>query len=358
VKRLMDAGAILLGKTNLHEFAYGATNINLHYGAVRNPWDRRRMSGGSSGGSAAGVSAALALASLGTDTGGSIRIPAAACGCVGLKPTHGRVSLSGVIPLAPSLDHVGPLSRCVEDAALLLSVIADKSWEIPPFAYSPRRLRQDVRGLRVGIPRQYFFDRVHREVRHRVLAAAAQLEILGCRIHELNLKMMDQTADLAGIITVAEALPFHWRWLDSRSDEYDPAISGRMKASQDMPVVQYLLAQKRRRSYSDEFEHAMSSVDVLVAPTLPVPAPLIEDTEVPWGRSSENVRMALLRLTRPGNLTGLPTISVPCGFSRENLPIGLQLIGRRWDEETLLRVAFAYEQSTSWHEMFPPDVVE
>jgi aspartyl-tRNA(Asn)/glutamyl-tRNA(Gln) amidotransferase subunit A len=358
VKRLFEAGAVLLGKTNLHEFAYGVTNVNLHYGAVRNPWDHQRMSGGSSGGSAAGVSAAMALASLGTDTGGSIRIPAAACGCVGLKPTHGRVSLSGVIPLAPSLDHVGPLSRCVEDAALLLSVIAEKAGDDRAFVYSARRLRQDVRGLRVGIPRQYFFDRVQREVREQVLAAVAQLAGLGCGLTEVNLEMMDETDDLAGVITVAEALPYHWRWLNSRFKEYDPAISGRMMASRDMPAVQYLQAQNRRRIYSDAFERAMRPVDVLVAPTLPVMAPRLEDTEVSWGRSREDVRMALLRLTRPGNLTGLPSMSIPCGFSREHLPMGLQLIGKRWDEATLLRVAFAYEQATSWHKLFPADRAE
>jgi aspartyl-tRNA(Asn)/glutamyl-tRNA(Gln) amidotransferase subunit A len=356
--RMSAAGAVLLGKTNLHEFAYGATNVNLHYGAVRNPWDLDRMSGGSSGGSAASVSAALALASLGTDTGGSIRIPAAACGCVGLKPTHGLVPLSGVIPLAPSLDHVGPLCRCVEDAALILSSIAgadpnDPSSLAAPAASFTRELRAGIKGLRIGIPKQYFFDRIQSGVRTLVLAAISMLEKLGARIHEVNLELMQETAVLAGVITVAEALPYHWRWLRTRAGDYDPAIRARMEASKDLPAVEYLLAQERRRSYSAKFERVMRSVDLLAAPTLPIFAPRIGDAEVAAGRSREDVRMALLRLTRPANLTGLPSISVPCGFSTGGLPAGLQLIGRRWDEATLLRAAYAYEQATPWHQQFP-----
>ncbi len=358
VRRLLGSGAVLTGKTNLHEFAYGATNVNLHYGPVRNPWDTRRMSGGSSGGSAASVASALALASLGTDTGGSIRIPAAACGCVGFKPTYGRVPLSGVIPLASTLDHVGPLCRCVEDAALVLSVIAgpegsDSCLPGSSLAFSLRELRKEIRGMRIGVPRQYFFDRLQAGVRSTVLAAIGRFEELGCEVREVGLELMRDTAELAGTITVAEALCYHRRWLETRAREYDPAIRARMEAGLKVPAVEYLSAQERRRAYTAAFERAMSGVDVLAAPTLPVVAPLLQENEVRLGRAREDLRTALLRLTRPGNLTGLPSISLPCGFSPENLPIGLQLIGKRWADSALLRVAHAYEQATPWHRLFP-----
>ncbi len=361
VRRLFEAGVVLIGKTNLHEFAYGATNVNLHYGAVRNPYDIQHMSGGSSGGSAAAVSAALSVASVGTDTGGSIRIPAAACGCVGLKPTRGRVPLSGVIPLATTLDHAGPLCRSVEDAALILSAIAgpdpgDPCFGFPGLGFLPHDLHRSVRGIRVGVPRQYFFAHLQRDVRTSVLAAVAQLEDLGCRIREVNLGLMHETPRLASVITVAEAAAYHRRWLATRAGDYDPAIRARMEAEKDMPAVEYLAAQERRRAYTVAFEFSMSGIDVLAAPTLPVVAPRIEDSEVVAGRSREDVRATLLRLTRPSNLTGLPSISIPCGFSREQLPIGLQLIGKRWEEATLLRVAYAYEQATPWHDRFPEPV--
>ncbi len=360
VDRLFEAGAILLGKTNLHEFAYGATNINPHYGSVLNPWANARMSGGSSGGSAAAVVAGLAVASLGTDTGGSIRIPAAACGCVGLKPTHGRVSLSGVIPLAPSLDHVGPICRSVEDAALMLEVIADGSPEGPVrrrkvgerFATG---LRKGLRGLRLGVPRQYFFDHLQREVRRNTLEAIALMEQAGAEVRQVDLKWLGETARLASEITVAEALVYHAKWLGKKSADYGPDVRIRLKEGMETSALTYLQAQEARRAYAQEFDKALHSVDVLVVPTLPVAAPRITDTEVDAGRQKENVRMALLRLTRPGNLTGLPAITLPNGFTADHLPTGLQLIGRRFDERTLLQAAHAYEQLTLWHEMFPPD---
>jgi len=358
VRRLLDAGAVVVGKTNLHEFAYGATNVNIHYGAVRNPWDLQRMSGGSSGGSAASVATAQSLASLGTDTGGSIRIPAAACGCVGLKPTRGRVPLEGVIPLASTLDHVGPLCRCVEDAGLVLNAIAgsDPRAQCPPPSPAPfslPELRAGCRGVRVGVPRQYFFDRLQGSVRAAVQAAIGRLEELGCEVREVRLERMRETARLAGVITVAEALVYHRRWIEARGRDYDPAILARMQADMDMTAVEYLQAQERRREYTAAFERAMSGIDVLATPTLPIVAPPIEGDVVAVGRSREDVRMALLRLTRPGNLTGLPSISLPCGFSAENLPVGLQLTGKRWNESALLRVAYAYEQATPWHNRFP-----
>jgi aspartyl-tRNA(Asn)/glutamyl-tRNA(Gln) amidotransferase subunit A len=359
VDRLLAGGAVLLGKTNLHEFAYGVTNNNPHFGPVRNPWDLKRVPGGSSGGSAAAVSAALGIASLGTDTGGSIRIPSAACGVVGLKPTRGLVSLHGVIPLAFSLDHVGPICRCVEDTALMLEVIASiagansTNWPQIGRLFS-RPLRQGVKGIRIGIPKQYFFDRLHKDVRGYVLTACAILYQQGAELREVEFKGMEEAALLVGIITVGEALSYHWKWLRSRAKDYGADVRERMEANWNQRTVEYLQAQEKRRMYTQAFLKVFESVDVVAAPTLPVLPPFIGQKEISWGRTREDVRAALLRMTRPGNLTGLPAISLPCGFTADNLPVGLQLFGRHHDEATLLRVAYAYEQATPWNKMFPP----
>jgi aspartyl-tRNA(Asn)/glutamyl-tRNA(Gln) amidotransferase subunit A len=359
VDRLLEAGAVLLGKTNLHEFAYGVTSNNPHYGPVHNPWDLKRVPGGSSGGSAAAVSAALGIASLGTDTGGSIRIPSAACGVVGLKPTRGLVSLDGVIPLAFSLDHVGPICRCVEDAALMLEVIASPAghsstnWPQMGRLFS-RPLRRGVKGIRVGIPKQYFFDRLDKNVRGYVLTACAILYQLGAELREVEFRGMKDAAPLVGVITVGEALSYHWKWLQSRAKDYGADVRERMQANRAQRTVEYLQAQEKRRIYTGAFLKVFESVDVVAAPTLPVLPPLIGQKEIAWGRTKEDVRAALLRMTRPGNLTGLPAISLPCGSTADNLPVGLQLIGRHFDEAVLLRVAYAFERATPWHKMFPP----
>lgn len=352
VDRMTAAGTILLGKTNLHEFAFGATNVNPHYGPVHNPWDLDRVSGGSSGGSAAAVSTGLCLGSLGTDTGGSIRLPAAACGIVGLKPTFGLVPTNGVIPLSFTLDHVGPLCRCVEDAGLVLGVIAGQDG---PGQSGLRRSGKGIRGLRVGVPKNYFFDRLQREVRHRVLAAHTALEKMGAKIQEVKLEGIKETANLVADIIFPEALAFHWKWINKRPEDYGEDLRPRMQGRMAQTAVTYLRALQKRRQYAESFKRVMESVDVLAVPTIAIVAPRIDEEEVKIGRSKEIVRLALLRLTFPGNLSRLPAISLPCGFSPERLPIGLQLIGRPFDEVTLLRVALAYEQSTPWHKIFPPE---
>ena len=362
VDRLFAAGSILLGKTNLHEFAYGVTNNNPHYGPVHNPWDLSRVPGGSSGGSAAAVSAGLCLASLGTDTGGSIRIPSAACGVVGLKPTRRLVPLHGVIPLAFSLDHVGPICRCVEDAALMLGVIAGHDERDPNspgktgLSYT-RLLRKGLRGIRVGIPRRYFFDRLQKDVRGYVLTACAILSQLGVKLRQVDLPEMKGMSAIVATITVGEALVYHWNWLQTRLKDYGVDVRTRMKMNKGQRTVEYLQAQEKRRLFTESFVKVFESVDVLAVPTLAVLPPLIGQKQISWGRTREDVRAALLRMTRPGNLTGLPAISLPCGSTLENLPVGLQLIGRPMDEATLLRVAYAYEQATPWHKMFPPDPI-
>ena len=354
VDRLFKAGAILVGKTNLHEFAYGVTSLNPHFGAVHNPWDLDRIAGGSSGGSAAAVSAGLCLASLGTDTGGSIRIPSSACGIVGLKPTRGLVSLEGVIPLAFSLDHVGPMCRSVQDAGMMLNALAN---ETPgaPIVNCLRDLSKGVRGLRIGLPRQFFFKGIQREVRSKILEACWVFEKMGARIQEVELKGIEDTARLVAEITVAEALTFHWNWIRKRPQDYGADVRERLEKSLDQLTVVYLRAQEKRRQVTRIFKEVLEKVDVLVTPTLPVVPPLIAEKEIKIGRTTEPVRSVLLRFTRPGNLTGLPAISLPGGFTPDRIPIGMQIFGRRFDEATLLRVAQAYEQATPWHEIFPSE---
>jgi aspartyl-tRNA(Asn)/glutamyl-tRNA(Gln) amidotransferase subunit A len=358
VNRLLGAGCILLGKTNLHEFAYGPTNINPHYGPVHNPWNTDRISGGSSGGSAAAVVSAQAIAALGTDTGGSIRIPAAACGCVGFKPSFGCVPLEGVIPLAPSLDHVGPLSRCVADAALVFESISRPILRDPGFRQIKQQIRKGAESFRIGLPRQFFFDRIHSEVRKAVLAAAAEFEKLGAEILEVNLRGMGKTNPLAAEITGDEALAYHSKWLDRRPQDYGKDVRVRLAQSRNSTAVAYIQARQEMNAYRRRLVQTLNRVHLIIAPTLPMVAPSIEEAAAGVFRSGRDVRTALLTLTRPANLSGLPAISLPCGFSSDKLPIGLQLIGRPSDEVTVLRAAYAYEQAAPWHKIFPPDEVE
>lgn len=354
VDRLFEGGAILLGKTNLHEFAFGVTNINPHFGPVRNPWDLDRVPGGSSGGSAAAVSAGLCIASLGTDTGGSIRIPSAACGTVGLKPTRGLVSVDGVIPLASSLDHVGPIGRCVEDVGILLNILADGDSPKGRINYL-RNLGDGIRGLRVGFPKPNFFRRMQREVRENIFHALKVFEQLGARIQEVDLGGIRDAGRVFAVLVVAEALAFHWNWISKRPQDYGTDLRDRMQNSKDQPTVVYLQAQEKRRRITQVFEGILQKVDVVVTPTLPIAAPRFEEKEIKIGRVREVVRTILLRYTTPGNLTGLPVISLPCGFSANHMPIGMQIFGRRHDESTILRVAHAYEQETPEERGFPSE---
>jgi aspartyl-tRNA(Asn)/glutamyl-tRNA(Gln) amidotransferase subunit A len=355
VDRLLSAGCILLGKTNLHEFAYGPTNVNPHYGPVRNPWNRERISGGSSGGSAASVVSAQAIGSLGTDTGGSIRIPAAACGCVGFKATYGRVPLEGVIPLANSLDHAGPLGRCVTDAAFLFEAIAKPNIWGCNSKQALAEIHKGVKSIRIGVPRQFFFDRIQPDVHKSILVAVSEFKQLGAEIREVDLKGMEETTRIAAEITGDEALAYHWKWLERKPQDYGKDVRIRLAQSRNKTAVAYIQARQAMLDYGKRLIGALDTVHLLLAPTLPMTAPRIKQRSVRIGRLNEDVRTALLRLTRPGNLSGLPAISIPCGFSSEGLPIGLQLIGRALDEATLFRAAYAYEIATPWHRQFPPE---
>jgi aspartyl-tRNA(Asn)/glutamyl-tRNA(Gln) amidotransferase subunit A len=355
--RLRRAGAILLGKTNLHEFGMGATNLNPHYGPARNPWDPQRVPGGSSGGSAAAVAAGMAPAALGTDAGGSVRIPAAFCGVVGLKPTHGLVPVRGGIGFGnPTVDQIGPITRTVGDAALLLSLMAGIDPDDPTTVAAPAagdyvRAAQagsaaaEVRGLRIGVPREHYFDDCHPEVEAAVRAAIAHLEGLGASV--VPVALPDHAALMAGLSGMgAEALVYHRRWLRERLEDYSPPAQARLLASQFILAADYATALRVRRVLRQRYDAALSEVDLLAAPTVPVPAPEIAVAE------AEADLPNLPRNTSPANRTGMPAISVPCGFAA-GLPVGLMLTARPFEEATLLRAAAAYEATTAWHRAAP-----
>jgi len=355
-KSLAEAGAILLGKTNMHEFAYGITGENPHYGSSHNPWAPTRVSGGSSGGSAVAVATGMGWASVGTDTGGSIRIPAALCVIVGLKPTFGLVSVEGVVPLGVSFDHVGPLARSVEDATILLEVMAGKypRGEIRP---SHRALdRNRPRRFRLGWPKDFFFERIHPEIRGAIEAAAKTFQTLGARIEEISLSHLSPAVDRATNIVVAEANYYHESegYYPARSEEYGDDVRGHLEWGHNLRAVDYLGGLEARRTVIQDFARALERVDAILAPVSPIPAPPIGLGQIRApGERETSVRAELLRLTRPANVAGIPALSIPCGFTSDGLPIGLQLMGRRWGEARLLAIARAYEEATDWHLRHP-----
>lgn len=354
--RLAQAGAILLGKTNMHEFAYGITGENPHYGSSRNPWTPERISGGSSGGSAVAVATGMGFASVGTDTGGSIRIPAALCGIVGLKPTFGLVSTEGVVPLGVSFDHVGPLARSVTDACIVLEAIAGKYPRGQPRP-SHRALRKNrVRRFRLGWPKDFFFERVNPEIRSAIDAAAKKFQTLGAKMEEVRLPHLADSVDRATNLVVAEASYYHESqgYYPSRSEDYGDDVRGHLEWGHNVRAVDYLGGLEGRRKVEEDFEAALKKVDAILAPVSPIPAPRIGESQVRIaGERETTVRAELLRMTRPSNLTGLPAISIPCGFTSDGLPIGLQIIGPRWGEARLLAIALAYEEATDWHNRHP-----
>jgi aspartyl-tRNA(Asn)/glutamyl-tRNA(Gln) amidotransferase subunit A len=346
--RLSKAGAVLLGKLNLHEFAYGPTGVNPHYGTARNPWGLDRMPGGSSSGSGGGVAGFFCAGALGTDTGGSVRIPASLCGIVGLKPTYGRVSRAGVVPLAWSLDHVGPMTRTVADAAIILQAMAGQDPADPSTAAVPvpdyrSGLEGEVRGLRVGLVRELFFERLDPEVRAAVEEAARALEGFGVRIEEVRLPRIQHATPAVFAIISAESMAYHEPYLKTRASEYGADVRARLLTGQFVLATQYLKAQRARRVLRAEVDDALRTVDALLTPTTPIPAPRTDEREATVEGIRDDVRAWLTRCTRPINLTGNPALSVPCGLTTAGLPIGLQLIGRQFDEATLLRLGHAYE---------------
>ena len=348
VRRLRQAGAVIIGKNNLHELAYGASSLISYFGDVHNPWDLGRITGGSSGGSAAAVAAGLACAAIGTDTAGSIREPAALCGCVGIKPTFGRVPSRGVIPLSLSLDHIGPLAASVTDVAIVLQAIAgydaaDITTAEVPVADCVSGLKEGVKTLRVGVPRAYFYDDLDPEVASAMDHALDGIKTLVSEIKEVELEVpTDRT------LQMAEAYAYHAENAAKTPELYLPETLRRIRTGENVSAAEYI--QRRRELDGDRrsIRQVFAGVDVLVTPTTPMPAPAIADLKA----NPDDLRPAELRLlrnTRPFNVWGLPAISLPCGFTQGGLPIGLQIAGPHWREDLVLRLAYAYEQATAWH---------
>ena len=346
VGKLKMAGAVSIGKTNLHELAYGVTSKNPHYGFVRNARDRDRIPGGSSGGSGTAIAAGIVPFSLGTDTGGSIRVPASYCGVVGLKPTYGRVSRYGVLPLATSFDHVGPLGSCVEDCALALTAIVGHD---PNDASSSREPAEDysgksegrLDGLIVGVPRNFFFERIDAEVEKAVRQAIAGMEHLGASVREVQVPDPEAVNAIQRLIQMSEVTALYQDERDP--SRFDVATWNLIEQGRLVAATDYVNAQRLRTIFRREYNALWRQVHLLAVPTTPVVAPLISATTVEINGESEDVRMASTRLMRTANTMGDPALSLPCGKSQNGLPIGLQLIGRPFSEGFLLKVGWSIE---------------
>ena len=360
VTRLTAAGAVTLGKLNMSELALGPFGDNPHHGNVDNPWKAGHVSGGSSSGSGAAVAAGLALGALGSDTGGSIRLPAACCGIVGIKPTYGRVSRAGVMPLSWSLDHLGPMARTVRDAALMLQVIAgpdplDATSSPRPAGALVAALDGSPAGLRVAVPENYYLDGVTADVGAAVEAAARVLAGLGVGVHALRLPDPAAATDVANILARSESAAIHARVLRERPHELGAAVRSRLEVGLHVSAHDYLQAGRLRARLTREFvAEVFAEVDAVLAPAIPEPAPPL--AAVTAGPADEIVRRMgrFSRLTRPFNVLGLPVVALPCGVAADGRPLGLQIVGRPFDEATILRLAHAYEQATDWHQRRPP----
>lgn len=334
---LRQAGAVFVGKTNLHEFAFGTTSEDSAFGPARNPLDPSRSPGGSSGGSAASVVAGMALASIGTDTGGSIRIPAAACGLVGLKPSLGEISIDGVVPLSPTMDHVGPLAQTVADASLVYHGLLGDAAAAPP-APMP------VNGLRLAVPRLYFCERLDDEVRARFDEALDRLRGAGARIVDIEIQHAMEIGPAYLHIVLADAAAYHGTTLDTMPERYTPPVRLRLEMGRYVLAEDYVRALAVREVLRREVDAALAQHDALILPTLAIPAPAIGASTVQVGSGSEPVRNVMLRLTQLFNVTGHPAISLPSGLTAAGLPCAVQLVGCRQQTDALLRVALACEK--------------
>jgi len=348
VLKLKAAGAINLGKLNMHEIALGVTNNNPHYGACRNPWQQERAPGGSSGGSGAALAAGLCLGSLGTDTGGSIRIPASLSGVVGFKPTYGRVSTRGVIPLSWNLDHAGPMARRVRDVALLLQAIAGYDPEDPysvnvPVGDTIGGLAEGVHGWRVAIASDAFFRRAEEEVLAAVHEAARVMAASGAQVSEVEIPDGRAAALANGLMTTSDAAAFHKERLETQPEGFGEDVLQRLQTGAGFSSTEYILARRTQTILRFQFDRFFRDYDVLLTPSTPIPAPLLD------GPDAVEQARKLTRFTAPFNLTGLPALSLPCGFTRGGLPIGLQIVGPAWAEARVLRAGYTYERATDWH---------
>jgi aspartyl-tRNA(Asn)/glutamyl-tRNA(Gln) amidotransferase subunit A len=350
VAALKAAGAVILGKTNMHEFAYGTTSNNPHYGPVRNPWDPQRIAGGSSGGAAAALAAGLCYGSIGTDTGGSIRIPASLCGVVGFKPGINRVNAQDIVPLSPTLDFVGPLARSVVDAGLLLEPIysrqkGERSLKSRPSPHSGKKLR-------LGIPRDFFFDVLSAETQKSFASGLSILKKQATVVKNVSIPLLHETEDAGNRIAWAEATRYHQKlgWFPQHSAEYGSDVRDRLEKGTTISAVDFLEAMELRDRFISEFHEAMraQNLDALVVPTTPIVAAKIGEESVIIAGKPHPTRALLLRLNRPANLAGVPAITLPCGFSENDLPMGLQFIGPANSESSLLQIAHNFERALSF----------
>lgn len=332
VENLRKAGAVLVGKQNLHEFAYGGSSVISAFGIPRNPIDSNCIAGGSSGGSAAAVASGMCYAAIGTDTAGSVREPAALCGLIGLKPTYGLIPIEGIIPLSPSLDHAGPITRSVRDAAILLDALTGTDWR------NSESSDLEHGKWRVGIPRQFFFEDLHPDVASTVEAAIDELELMGCVVAEVEIRV-----DTDRTLQAAEAYAVHRERLADSAHLYDPETLRRIRTGENISDEQYRAALRELGNIRREVGAIFDSVDVLVTPTTPIPAPRLSDLTANLDQLRPT-ELVLLRNTRPANVWGTPAISVPCGKTSEGLPIGLQIIGPMGHDARVLQVAGAFEQ--------------
>jgi aspartyl-tRNA(Asn)/glutamyl-tRNA(Gln) amidotransferase subunit A len=352
IEKLKQAGAVFMGKTNTHEIALGITGNNPHYGTARNPWDPTRIPGGSSSGSTIAVATGMALGALGTDTGGSIRIPASLCGIVGFKPTFGRVSLRGVFPLSWNLDHVGPLTRSVRDAALLLQIIAMYD-PVDPASVKMltgdylSHLTDDLKGRKIALGVGQFIETSDPEVLMAVREAAKVFESLGCKIEEVDVSWLQEAALANKLMTQSDGAAVHRDRLREHPELFGEDIRRRLEDGANTPLADYIQARRTQTEVKKKFEHFLESHDFLLTPTTPIAAPTIE------GHDAVEQAGRLTRFTAPFNLAGLPALSLPCGFTKEGLPVGLQIISRAWGEFKVLNAGYAYEQATEWHRRMP-----
>ncbi len=359
VRRLVDAGAVCLGKLNLHECAFGFTGENRTFGDTRNPWDPSRIPGGSSSGSAVAVALGICPIALGSDTGGSIRMPAALCGLTGLKPTYGRVSRAGGLPLSWTMDHVGPITRSAAEAALVLRLLAgpdtaDETASRRAVPDYPAELSARIHGLRIGVMHRWFFEALDGEVAAAVGQGLEKLLGLGARQVEVELPLLEEALGAHRAIIFPEASAFHRPYLAERAHDYAADIRPLLLAGLFLPAVDYLAALQVRRIIRREWARIFEKIDILITPTTPVTATKFgeQTADVPGG--PKPLVRAYLDLTLPFNLTGYPAITIPCGFSKSGLPIGLQLVGKPFTESVLLRAAHQYQQETDWHLRKPP----
>jgi aspartyl-tRNA(Asn)/glutamyl-tRNA(Gln) amidotransferase subunit A len=358
LQRLKDAGTIRLGSLQMAEFAYGPTGHNSHYGAVHNPFALDHITGGSSSGSGAAVAARLTFAALGSDTGGSIRMPAHFCGVTGLKTTVGRVSRAGAMPLSQSLDTVGPLARTAEDCAVLLGLMAGADPEDPTAVSEPvpdyaAATTESIKGLTIGVPTAFYVDDLDAEVAGVLDATIAVFRREGANIVRVELPDQRQLSAASQLVLAVEAAAFHKRWMIERAQDYGPQVFMRLQNGLAIPGVSYLEALRWRGAALAAFLAAVKGVDAVLAPVSPVPAPTIAESDVGNSPDAEAVIQRLTRFTRPINYLGLPSLSIPSGFTKAGLPVGMQLVGRSFDEAMLLRIGAAFQRATDFHERVP-----